>query len=296
MSSSAWADLLAPPVRLLAFFTSILPLKWAQTLGNLLGLLWYHVLPIRRRVVLENLQLALPELTLGQRRRIARETFRHVAVTVVELFWLTPRRRPRLDDIVEVRGLEHYERIRDQGRGVIALTAHLGNWDLLACSQGAAGVPLSIVTKELSSRGLNRFWMERRAAMNVKLLPAQGSMLSILRALRKAEVVGLVVDQRTPKSEGGKPLPFFGSPALTTLAPHVLAARTGAALLPLHSYRNRDGAHIVHIGAELEPGQSAEETMTKVNELLESWIRENPGQWLWLHRRWANLASPDEGQ
>ena len=264
-----------------------MPLRWVQRLGCLLGWLWFHALPIRRRVVLENLGRAFPELSPGRRRLIAAGVFGHVATTALELLWLGPRRHARLDRVVRVEGLEQYRALRDQGRGVVAVTAHLGNWDFLACSQALAGVPLSVVTKELHAPGLSRLWMERRRDAGVTLIPARGSVLAILRALRRGEVVGLVVDQRTPADEGGALLPFFGVPAWTTLAPHVLAARTGAALLPVWSTRARDGTHVVRIGAEIAIGRTPEETMTAVNHVVEAWVRWHPEQWLWLHRRWA---------
>jgi Kdo2-lipid IVA lauroyltransferase/acyltransferase len=266
----------------------VLPLRWVQLLGRLLGALWFEALPIRRRVALDNLGHAFPELPRRQHRLIAARAFEHVAITVLELFWLGRRHRRALERVISVEGLDEYDRIRGEGRGVVAVTAHLGNWDLLACSQALAGVPLSVVTKELGAPGLSRLWMERRRDAGVTLVPARGSALAILRTLRRGEVVGLIVDQRTPADEGGALIPFFGRPAWTTLAPHVLAARTGAALLPVWSSRRRDGTHVVRIGPEIALEPTPEATMTAINELVERWIRWHPEQWLWHHRRWAD--------
>jgi KDO2-lipid IV(A) lauroyltransferase len=259
-----------------------------QRLGRLLGAIWFEALPIRRRVALDNVGLALPELPRRQRRLIAARAFQHVATTVLELLWLGRRHHRALERAVDVEGLEEYRRIRDAGRGVVAVTAHLGNWDILACSQALAGVPLNVVTKELGAPGLSRLWMERRRDAGVSLVPARGSALALLRALRRGEVVGLIVDQRTPAGEGGALVPFFGRPAWTTLAPHVLAARTGAALLPVWSSRRRDGTHLVRIGPEIALAPTPEATMAAINGLVERWIRWHPDQWLWHHRRWAD--------
>lgn len=266
----------------------MLPLRWVQRLGRLLGAIWFEVLPIRRRVALENVGRAFPELPRRQRRLIAARAYQHVATAVLELAWLGPRHHRDLERAVRVEGLEEYRRVRAEGRGVVAVTAHLGNWDILACSQALAGVPLSVVTKELSAQGLNRLWMERRRSAGVALVPARGSALAILRALRRGDVVGLIVDQRTPADEGGALVPFFGRPAWTTLAPHVLAARTGAAVLSVWSTRRRDGTHLVQIGPEIALAATPEATMTAINELVERWIRWHPEQWLWHHRRWAD--------
>lgn len=257
-----------------------------QRIGRALGWLWYYAVPIRRGVVRDNLDLALPELDPHHRRRIALGAFRHVATTALELLWSSHRPVEELLRAVRVEGLDHYQRIRAQGRGVVAVTAHLGNWDLLACSQAAAGVPLTVVSKALASPRLNRIWMRSRSRAGLRLLPPRGSIAELIRRLREAEVVGLVVDQRTPRSEGGQRIPFFGREAWTTVAPAVLAARTKAAILPVFAFRGDDGRHVVEILPEIEPGASGSATMARINSLLEDRIRARPEQWLWLHRRW----------
>lgn len=230
--------------------------------------------------------LAFPHLPARQRRVIARGAFQNVTIGALELLWFSRRGKPELERAVEVKGLDRYHDVRRQGRGVVAVTAHLGNWDILACSQAAAGVPLTVVTKALSSPRLNQIWMQSRLTSGLRLLPPRGSIKQIVKSLRQGEVVGLVVDQRTSKEEGGELIPFFGKNAWTTLAPAVVAARTNAALIPVFSYRQSDGTHVVHIGNEIERGLSSRATMARVNKLLERWIRNHAEQWLWLHERW----------
>jgi len=286
VSRSRLADLAAGPLVLLGLILSPLPISWVQALGRVLGAIWYHVLPIRRRVVARNLALALPDVPLARRRAIARGTFAHVATVVLELLWSSRRTPVQLGRLVEVHGLDRYRVVREQGRGVVAATAHLGNWDLLGCSQAGAGVPLTIVTKTLSSPRIDRLWNRSRLASGLRLAAASGSIAQVIRSLRRGEVVGLVVDQRCPASEGGVRLPFFGHAAWTTIAPAVLAARTGAAILPVMTFRRRDGTHVVLVGEEIERRATAPATMAHVNSILERWIRNHPDQWLWLHRRW----------
>ncbi len=286
MWASTLADVLVWPVRLLESLVLLLPLRSVQRVGVVLGWMWYHLLPIRRRVVHENLALAFPDLAPSERSAIARGCYVHVTMAVLELFWLPRMRSFGVSKIVDVEGWENYERAIKTGKGVIAITAHLGNWDLLACSQALARVPLSIITKELSSKRLGQRWMQLRTRAGVRLLADSGSMMAILRALRKGEVVGMIVDQRMALSKGASLIDFFGKPAATTLAPAVLAARTGAALLPVYSFRKADGRHVVRICKQIALRPSAMETMAEINRLLEEWIRLHPEQWLWQHRRW----------
>ena len=287
MRASRIADLAVWPLQLVAALCALLPLRWVQRLGRWIGWLWSHLVPVRARVVTQNLALAFPELAPRVRRRIAHGCFAHVATTVLELFWLARQSREAVAAVVRVEGIEHYTAASEDGRGVIAVTAHLGNFDLLACSQALAGVPLHVVTKRLAASRLNEIWMERRRAAGVRLLAQSGSLEEILGALRRGDVVGLVVDQRTPAEDGGRLMDFFGAPAWTTLAPAVLGRRTGAAILPVMTVRLRDGTHLVRVGSEIRPGATSLATTADLNRRLEKWIRWNPEQWLWLHRRWA---------
>jgi lauroyl/myristoyl acyltransferase len=117
-------------------------------------------------VVLENLALALPALGRVERRRIASQCFEHVAVTTLETFWVSAQSREGLAEHIVVQGIERYA-AASRGRGVIAVTAHSGSWDLLACAQALAGVPLTVVTKRLAAAGLSRLWKPERARGSV---------------------------------------------------------------------------------------------------------------------------------
>lgn len=264
-------------LRCLDFVLCRLSFAGARRLGAWLGLVWFHVVRIRRPTTIRQIAGALGVPTPAA-RRIARDLYRHLGICAVELL--------RLEDAastVRVSGLERFEAARARGRGVVVVTAHFGNWDLCAASQAMRGVRLHVVTKDLVDRGVNALWMSRRRRAGVVLHAAKGSMRSLLAALRAGETVGLVVDQATP---GGVVLPFFGRPAETSATPAVLAARTGAAMLPVFLFRDEDGTgHELRIGEEIEVGDVAT-TLARIHAELEAAIRERPELWLWLHRRW----------
>jgi KDO2-lipid IV(A) lauroyltransferase len=281
----------------LAALVSRLGWRRAGRLGAWIGLVWFLVLRIRRKVVFRNLALALPGRA-AEHHRIARETYRQIGASALELLALRSMGREEIAARVRPRGLERFEAAAARGRGVIVVTAHFGNFDLLACSQAARGVPLAIVSRELG-RGANRFWMETRAASGLAILPRRGSGLALVRWLREGKVLGLVVDQRTGPRDGGLLVPFLGVPAWTTTAPAALALATGAAIVPVRLERGPDGDHELTVEPEipLAPGdreQAVAATTAAVNDAVGAWVTARPEHWMWLHRRFERAADKGE--
>jgi len=282
----------------LAALVSLLGWRRAGRLGGWLGLAWFHGLRIRRGVVFRNLALALPERA-AEHRRIAREAYRQLGVTALELMAMRSLGPQELAARVRPRGLGYFEEAAARGRGVIVVTAHFGNFDLLACSQAARGVSLAIVSRELGRGGGNRFWMETRTASGLRILPRRGSGRGLLRWLRQGRVLGLVVDQRTGPRDGGLLTPFLGVPAWTTTAPAALALATGAAIVPVRLERGPDGDHelIVEPEIPLQPGdrdQAIARTTGAINDAVGAWVAARPEHWMWLHRRFEGAADKDE--
>jgi len=269
--------------------------KTAQRIGGFLGLVWYTLVPVRRRTVMRNLALAMPGVSDKERRRIAREHYVHLGKCAFEFLWLAGRGMQKSDIIAEEKGIEHYHGCLEKGRGVIVVTGHFGNWDLVGCMQAAKGVPLHVVTKDLSHRGFNSYWMGRREKAGIRFHPDKRSLKSIIRALKSNEVVGLVIDQRTHQEQGGIKADFMGHAAWTSTTAAVLALRTGARLLPAYGYRRKDGLHAMEIGPPVDVsayGDYSKEAVAgltqHLNDDLAKRIRQHPEQWLWLHRRWAD--------
>ena len=278
-------------LRLWAFKLSLLPRRWALALGSFLGLLWFSVIRVRRRVVLDNLNRSLPELSDTERKQVALECYRNLGRAAVEFLLVARQSGDELAALVRIEGVERIEQARAAGRGVIVVTGHFGNWDLLCTAAAAAGLPLYVVTKQLSASGFDRFWQQTREQKGVRLLPARGSLTKLLAALKQNAIVALVVDQHDP-SPSAVVVDFLGRPAAATAAPALLARRTGAPLLPVFVERQADGTHRAHIGEAIECGRGSDlkrdvrETTQRIQDSLEQVIRARPDHWLWLHRRW----------
>ena len=225
-------------------------------------------------------------------RRIARDSFRHLVMSAVEVLHL-PReaRRRGMSGIVQVSGREHFDAAIARGRGVILATAHLGNWEVMGALCGEFGVTFTTVYRPLDNPLLDRWVRATRAAAGQAMVPKRGALRPLLRALRERGMVVLLVDQDARSH--GVFAPFFGAPASTIPTPAELALRTGATILTAASVRTGPGfRYATWFDGPVEvqdTGDHAADVLrvtSEINARIESAIRRAPEQWLWSHRRW----------
>lgn len=274
-------------LRILCWIAGGISRPWILRLGRFLGWLAFSVLRVRRTVTLDNIRQAL-DLSQRERLLLARQVYDQLCTGALEFLGLGRLTPARARAIMGQQSLDRLQALLDRGQGVLVLTAHLGNWDLLACCAALCGLKLSVVTRQIKATWLNRFWMEQRRACGVRLLPEGGGATSILRALRNNEMVALVLDQHDPQ---GLVLPFLGRPAATGTALARLARRTGSPVVPVFLLRSDQGFQLVvqplldlRKSEDLD-GDIAENTKLFL-DILGDQIRREPHQWLWLHRRW----------
>jgi KDO2-lipid IV(A) lauroyltransferase len=252
------------------------------------------VLGIRRRVTMDNLAHAFPERSDEERRAIARGAYANMARVVVDALRTLGVTRAELLAEVDVEDFGPVERALAAGKGLLVATAHLGSWEIFGAAM-AQRVPLHAVVRPLRG-GVNARLVEARERSGLKLIPARGALASMVAALRKNEVVAMLLDQAI----GGKHalfVPFFGRPAATTPALSMAALRTGAPTLVVVALRH-DGRLGFRVEGPFEVTSSGDrqrdlqDHTARVTAALERIIREAPDQWLWLHRRWKIAPPP----
>lgn len=284
-------------VDLLARLVGLLPASAALRLGKFLGLVWFHIVRIRRRTVESALAATFPDWDRRAVRRVARELYLNLGRHAVE-FLRAVRGRPLPPVVVE--GLERYEKALAEGRGVIVATAHAGNWDLAACSQARAGRRLVLLSRRLSNRSLDRRWMRWRRRFGLEILDEGAPVGEMTAILRGGGALVLLIDQATPADRGGVRVPFLGRLAWTTRLPALLSLRTGAPVLPVFAESRPDGSHVVHVetpvtveggcaGAPVPVAERALRMTAALSQRLDARVRAHPEQWLWLHRRWKDF-------
>lgn len=277
---------------------SALPRSWELALGPVLGRLALRLDSRRRRVVEENVRRCLPELGPGPREALLRANFEHYGTLFLELLHVfSPfeghyrdyaRRTARLE------GLERWRRAHEKGKGVLFVSAHLANWELMASAGALAGIPLTIVTRRLKPEWVHRKMLAARLSTGFRCFCSPHPAREVLGALRRRESVGFVMDQWAPPPTGVR-VPFFGVPVSTLAAVGTFAERTGAAIIPVSQRRGADGVVRVVIEPELDPGAARRDPAActaLLNAKTEEWIRAEPAQWLWAHRRFKDADPP----
>jgi KDO2-lipid IV(A) lauroyltransferase len=270
-----------------------LPLRAALAAGALVGRAAWFLAPRNRRRMLASLAVAFPHESEAERRAIARATYRRLGRMIVEFLLLPRLPREELDRLFVYEGWERFEAARARGRGVIACTAHFGNFEVLAAAHTLRGVPVTMISRRMRENRANALWRRARRRAGVEdLVAARGETLRAARAaLARGRVLGYVIDQNQPRRRAIFPS-FFGVPAATAPTPAILARRFGAAVIFILAIPLPDGRHRVVIEGPLEVPDSGDRErdvlafMQDLNDRLERWVRAHPEQWYWLHRRW----------
>ncbi len=286
-------DMVAWALKALAKGVAALPAGAAAALARGAGWILAHALRVRRGPVLEALARSFPEKTGRERKRLYAEMWRHQALNAMELLRYAGGRAAELSARFEVRGEEIVQAALAQGKGVLILIAHVGNYALLALQAPRLfGYPLAIIAKPLRNPALNALWWELQRQAGVNGIPARNAYRASVRALRNQELVGFMLDQNRPAGQGVF-VDFFGRPASTTPGLAVMAAQTGAPVVPVFLHREPDGRQVVEARPALAPPPDhAAETVraftAACTKIIEDEIRARPEQWLWLHKRWKS--------
>ncbi len=274
----------------------VLPLAQAQKLGAAAARKLFDLGGKRVAYVIANLRVAFPELSEPERREIGRESFVHFAWNLIDVARSASWGPEQLIARVEVEGREHVDAARAKGHGVIGLTLHLGSFEMSMRLAPAIGLPVTVIGRPLTNRLLRRAMLAQRTSTGAELLLHRNVAPQMLRALHKGRVVTVLNDQYTRRSKGVF-VPFFGVRVSTSPGPALIALRAGAPIIPGAFVRIGPDRHRMVFRPALEVPDTgdrrrdAELLTASGNAALEVFIRENPEQWMWSHRRFRH--SPD---
>jgi len=279
---------------------SILPRPVARAAGIGLGQLVYLLHGKLRRVGMRNLQLAFPQKSAHERRRILRGEFTSLGRQLAEVCLFPSYTRENVTKIVVYDGFENFERAEARGKGVIYLTAHLGGWELSAFSHSIQGHPLHVVMRSMDNPFLDRFITHLRTMHGNRAVDKDNFVRGLLSAMKAGETVGILMDTNMTPPQGVF-VDFFGIPACTASGLARIALRTDAAVVPgftiwdreLRKYRLRFDPALALIRTGDEEADIVANTalFTKV---IEEYVRRYPDQWLWVHRRWKTRPAGEK--
>jgi KDO2-lipid IV(A) lauroyltransferase len=271
------------------------PLPVANWLARGYATLLDLALPRLRRVALSNLAMALPELDVPARRRIADGVFRSIARLLVAFARFPRIHRGNIGDWIRYEGFEHFEEARKRGRGVLFATAHLGNWELSAFAHAWMAAPMYVVIRPLDNPKIDALVERRRMLSGNHLIGKKEYARGILKALQGNQAVGILVDQNASLEEGMF-VDFFGIPACAGTGFAKLAAHSGAAVIPGFAlWIESERKYVLRFYPPVEITGDAEANTRELHARLEAVIREYPDQWLWIHRRWKTRPPGESG-
>ncbi len=263
----------------------------AEAAGRRLGLLYRRVDGRRRALARANIARAFPEKSPAEVDALSRAVFAHFGGLATELLHASGRPVSEIVARVEFPGAGDAREALRSGRGVLFLTAHLGNWEYAALGMAASGVTPSVVARPLDNPLLDVLLTGLRTSNGNAIIEKYDAARGMLRTLRSGGVLGVLADQHVGPPDG-IPVPFFGRPASTTSALARIVDRTEALVMPAAAIRVAPARYRLVVQSVLDVRTlSAEEReagrlTARFNAILEGMIREAPEQWLWLHNRW----------
>jgi len=264
---------------------------------TLVGKFVYHCIPVRRKVVLDNLRLVFggrlsPEEITGLAQCFYGHLFKIILENLASSWVSTGALRRR----VRVVGSETVIKAAEANKGVLLLAGHFGNWELAAI--GAIEQfevfkgRFHAVRKLLANKFVERFFFRRFYEAGLNVIPKKNSLSLVLDALSKNDAVVFIMDQYARPDRDGVLVDFFGRPAGTFKSLALIAGQSGAPVIPMASHREPDGTHVMRFGEPIpwiehpDPDMEIYENTRAYNQALEKMVLAHPEQWFWVHRRW----------
>ncbi|MGH7713531.1 MAG: lysophospholipid acyltransferase family protein [Gemmatimonadaceae bacterium] len=271
---------------------STTPAPIARGLGRVAATLAYAALPARREIILGNLRRTAPNASPAERRRLARNTFRHIAECQVDLYRLRSTPLHELREFVAVHGLEHVEAARALGRGVVIVTGHLGNYELGGAWLATFGFPVHAMVEDVAPDIL-ALLEEYRTATGMRTIARNRGARDAYRVLKSGGVLILVADRVIGDTSDGIELPFCQGRRAVPRGPAQLALATGAPIVVGYVARTPNGPQRYRIVLEppiMPDGTEPDAVFTltrRVTDRLAAAVREYPDQWFVFQPGWT---------
>ena len=291
-----WAE--AAAVEAALILARVLPRGALLSLGAAFGALAGRLDRRHTAIARGNLREAFgDDLKEAERERVMRACWRHFGRITFDALAFPQLDQRALGSILKVVGLENAREALAYGRGLLVFSAHYGHWEAGAVAMGLLGIPFAVIARPLDNPVLDRRLEKLRSRSGNAVIPKRRAVRETMRALARGAGVAILIDQDA--GADGVFVPYFGRLASTTPTLALLALRTEAPIVPVFARVEADGTITVHI-EPVVPSRPSDDRDADVRRLtadctriVERWARENPEQWLWMHRRWK--TRPPDG-
>ncbi len=276
------------------FMVRHMPSRITSGMVKMLARLLYLTDRRHRKIAMVNLNLAYGD-TLGatEKRDIVMGVYENLLFSLVDFVKNQGIDREALLEKVTFQNSEVLSNALQQGKKVILITGHYGNWELVALSIAAAFGKMTIIGRSLDAPSMDAILRQNREQFDIELVDKQGAMRSMIQALKADRMVGLLVDQNTAENEGIL-IDFFGKPARHTPSAAILSRRFDALIIPVfistEDHRHYEVTFYDPIQTEKTDDNEKDilDSVQKQADITEKVIRKHPEAWFWLHQRWKN--------
>jgi KDO2-lipid IV(A) lauroyltransferase len=262
----------------------------AQTAGALMPIFDRH----HYEVALNNLEVAFgDQLSIQERRKIARESFQHFARTMVDLLW-SPRLTPEnFSSYIEFENLEEIARRTGPERSFMIACYHYSNFEWLSLAGGFLDFKGTIISQEFKNSLLDPIFKKLREQSGHELIPRERGLVRLYKVLRRKGRTALLVDLTVPPSQAAVAIDCFGLKTSVTSAHAWLHERTGIPVIPAHCEPLPDGRYriIFHPKIDHTTGMTYQQIAQACWDSFEPYVRKNPAAWLWMYKHWRYLPA-----
>lgn len=271
-------------------------------LGRGLGWLMFHLDRRSRQLALANLDTAFRDTkTAAEKRRIAAASMKNFCATTLGLFWSPRLDRDAVRQLVQLdpRDVERVRAVAARGKGIIFQTLHFGDWELLSHTAAFCDIPMTVVMDNMRNPALEALLIRLRSCTGHTVITEHNAALKLLKTLKRAGTIALLIDLNAPLDRGGVWLDFFGLPVFNNSAVAALALHTGAPIICSVAVPLPGGRVRVEYGPEIEftpTGHNDADLRAlsqKCLDFCEHTVRRQPEFWLWSYKRWKNSPTRD---
>ncbi len=256
--------------------------------GKFTGLIAYNLLKSKRRIAIENLKLAFGnKLDEKEIEKLSKESFQHFGFLIFDILWLMKKGEPSLRKIYKIKGIEILKKTKELGKGILSLSAHFGNWEVIPFALALEGFPVTAIARKFDNPFLDKVVKKFREGYGNKTIYKEEAKREVGEILRSGGILGILADQNTLKNKGVF-VDFFGTPACTSTGLALFHIKYGSPILPIFCYPDENYNYIVEIKEPIktEPEDNVLKITEKYTKIIEEEIRKKPHFWLWIHQRW----------
>jgi len=238
----------------------------------------------RKKVVLKNLEIAFPEKTEKERIQIAKQFYKNFIFYISDIIETMNTPKEELEQNIEIKGKEYLESALKEGKPVVFMTAHFGNWELAPKIIGAFYTPIAILMREFENKKLGEFFKKSRNSFNNFTINKRSSAREIIKAVKNGYSIGILIDQHSTADKAEK-ITFFNQEVTFNRAISTLAKKFKMTIVPVFTYKENE-KHIIEF---LEPQKIGDKSIHEFTEwqgkVIEEMIKKHPSEYYWFHKR-----------